>query len=97
MRLWFSWVGYKKDNAGKSHLWGILCREEGNYIRKYIFWGTVKSRAYIIEPTGLIDAFGKRTKKIAEGYKEITQDKIERHWPDFMDDIEMQFMLEKLR
>ena len=109
MKIWFAWVGHKRDGSNKSHLWGILYREseETEYnvfstpsqkliTRKYICWGAAKSRAYMIEPINLTDAHGKKQQKIAQGYKEITQDKIERNWPDFMDDIEMQFMLEKL-
>ena len=96
MKIWFAWVGHKRDSSNKSHLWGVLYREEHGTTRKYICWGAAKSRAYMIEPINLTDAHGKKQQKIDQGYKEITQDKIERHWPDFIDDIEMQFMLEKL-
>jgi hypothetical protein len=109
MKIWFAWVGHKRDSSGKSHLWGILYREseETEYnvfstpsqkliTRKYICWGSAKNRAYMIEPIVLVQARSRKLEKIAQGYKEITQDKIEREWPEFMNDIEMQFIMEKL-
>jgi hypothetical protein len=96
MKLWFDWVGCKKDLNGKAHLWGVLRCVDEIYSKRFIVWGAASSRAYQRELTHFNDAFGKKSQKINEGYRPITQTDIERKWPDFMDDLEMQFMLDKL-
>lgn len=96
MKLWFEWVGHKKDLSNKSHLWGVLRCDSDKSTTRYIVWGAAKCRAYQRELSHFNDAFTKKSQKMREGYRPITQDDIERHWPDFMDDLEMQFMLDKL-
>ena len=97
MKIWFEWVAHKKDSAEKSHLWGILYREDANSKKKkYICWGAVNARAYLIEPIHYIGSFERKQQKLEKGYKQITHDKVLRNWPNFMNDIEMQFIVEKL-
>lgn len=100
MKLWFAWVGHKKDNDGKSHLWGILSRHEGPVTYRYVFWcsiGKKKTNVFLEQKQQDIGTLsGKRLQKLSEGYVDIKQDVIERRWPQVMDDIEMQFMMEKL-
>jgi len=98
MVLWFSSVCYKRDAAGKIHLWGILSEKANNVIEDHIFWGRSDARAYISPICwSSRDLYSKKIRKVAEGYKEITQSLVERKWPEFMGDIEMQIMIKRLK
>lgn len=101
MRLWFEWAGQRKDLAGKIHLWGILRKEDNTpFIKRYIFWCAIGVERTDVKlkpwPTDLSNIFAKKAKKENQGYKEIKQETIEDKWPQVIDDIEMQFMMEKL-
>jgi hypothetical protein len=103
MKLWFAWVGHKKDGAGKSHLWGILNRDEDHTTQRYIFWcsvGVRKTNVHLSSRTAPWadneSSFSKARQKENQGYKQITQEVVENRWPQVMDDIEMQFVMERL-
>lgn len=100
MKLWFAWVGHKKDNAGKSHLWGILNKDEGRTSERYIFWCSIGKRKTDVRLQRWVpdstSSFSKARQKEEQGYKQITQFAVESKWPQVMDDIEMQFVMEKL-
>lgn len=100
MKLWFAWIGHKKDGAGKSHLWGILNRDEGHMTQRYIFWCSIGKRKTDVKLQYWIpdstSAVHKARQKEEQGYKPVTQEIVENRWPQVMDDIEMQFVMEKL-
>lgn len=100
MKLWFAWIGHKKDDAGKSHLWGFLNRDEGYSTTRYIFWCSIGKRKTTVHMQLFVpdatSSIWKTRQKEEQGYKQVTQETVENRWPQVMDDIEMQFVMEKL-
>ncbi len=98
MKLWMKWVGHKKCAAGRDHLWGILVEEGARDTKHYIFHGECASGSITFRPTDKWSDGLHRLKntKVEEGYKQIHQSKVETKWPQVMDDIEMQFMMQML-
>lgn len=96
MKLWFSWAGIKKDGRNKTHVWGILNCDENHTTQKYIFWGPVGGPIYKRPADKLEYLFNKKNQKIKNGYRVINQSEINTKWPQILDDLEMQFVIEKL-
>ncbi len=100
MKLWFAWIGHRKDKAGKSHLWGFLNRDEEHTTCRYIFWCSIGKRRTDVKlqiwRPDVTSSVSKTRQKEDQGYVQITQEIVENRWPQVMDDIEMQFVMEKL-
>jgi len=100
MKLWFAWVGHKKDKAGKSHLWGILNKDQGHFSTRYVFWCSIGKRRTDVKlqiwVPDAVSSYNKARQKEDQGETQITQETVENRWPQVMDDIEMQFVMEKL-
>lgn len=96
MKLWFSWIGYRKDGRNKAHIWGVLNCDEGHFSRKYVVWGPAQGPIFKRECSTPAMLFSKKDQKIKDGYRQIGQDSVEKRWPELLDDLEMQFMMERL-
>lgn len=95
--MWFSWVGAKRDGRNKIHFWGVLVHDHDHITEKYIVWGPASGPMHKRPVSKLEYLFAKKEQKIRNGYRAITQEYIEKKFPEFLTEIEMIFMMEKLK
>jgi len=85
----FDWISHKKDNSGKTHIWGLVY--SGN--SQYAVWGSpggwINRELYYPNPD--------INKQINNGFKSINPKSVNARWPTLMADVEMLFIVDRLK